>query len=688
MKRIAIVGGGPGGLFTASLLEEKLKNYAQVTLFEGTPRTGGKIQTCQFESAPVIYEAGVAELYGYQNCGPDPLRRLVQKLRLKIIPMKGQMVVLRGRRLRTPQDVGSWSQKTLRSILEFRRRATQAMPRDQWYEGNCHYDNLHPWAKKSCEEILDEVSDARARKYLRVSVHSDLATEPHLTNGLNGLKNFLMDVPGYIRLYSIAGGIEQLPRALEKRLTRTRIRTNSSVVHVHKTVKGKYRVLWKSAGSFEREDFDALFIALPHNSLCAIEWNGEVLRRAMSRFIAYYDRPGHYLRVSALFKRRFWSGNRTDSWFVLDAFGGCCVYDESTRYRSVPYGALGWLLAGANALALSNCNDSKLGELVLESLPGTFRRDARKSALEVKVHRWLASVSAQPGGLPILDTRSAHVPEPEGHPQLFMVGDYLFDSTLNGVLDSAQSATDLFESRLLEQRSVLTISQPMKRAPSLVAARFNKTYFDNYHNGRSYRNTYREYFDAEYVTELIRLAWDSRPPYSLLDAGSASGLSLNDFGKQGIEAWGVERCRYIHRQTPRHLISRNLLGDICNLKFGDNSFDFVYETCLAYLPKAQLCTAIRELRRVTRRGVIFASITSDMNPKILNRHSLLRGMRSFLPLWEWGELFLSSGFSLAVGAPKRLNALWRCERKYNYEDDDWYADQASFRYCFYTKIDS
>jgi hypothetical protein len=35
-----------------------------------------------------------------------------------------------------------------------------------------------------------------------------------------------------------------------------------------------------------------------------------------------------------------------------------------------------------------------------------------------------------------LDRR--HCPEPAEHPNLFLVGDYLFDSTLNGVLDSAE----------------------------------------------------------------------------------------------------------------------------------------------------------------------------------------------------------------------------------------------------------
>ncbi len=37
---------------------------------------------------------------------------------------------------------------------------------------------------------------------------------------------------------------------------------------------------------------------------------------------------------------------------------------------------------------------------------------------------------------------SRHRPEPLQHPNLLVVGDYLFDSTLNGVLDSADFAAE------------------------------------------------------------------------------------------------------------------------------------------------------------------------------------------------------------------------------------------------------
>jgi hypothetical protein len=51
-----------------------------------------------------------------------------------------------------------------------------------------------------------------------------------------------------------------------------------------------------------------------------------------------------------------------------------------------------------------------------------------------------------------------HQPDPVGHPGLFMVGDYLYDSTLNGVHDSATRvaawiAADLADGRLPERRA-------------------------------------------------------------------------------------------------------------------------------------------------------------------------------------------------------------------------------------------
>ena len=127
-------------------------------------------------------------------------------------------------------------------------------------------------------------------------------------------------------------------------------------------------------------------------SVCAGRWR---------RHVAYYDRPGHYLRISILFDRPFWRHLIAGSWVMLDAFGGCCVYDEGPPRTLATYGVLGWLLAGADALSSCNVDDRTLIARALESLPDELYDEARRRIIEGKVHRWAGAVSGQPGGYPV-----------------------------------------------------------------------------------------------------------------------------------------------------------------------------------------------------------------------------------------------------------------------------------------------
>ncbi|MCP6059631.1 hypothetical protein NL388_30715, partial [Klebsiella pneumoniae] len=56
----------------------------------------------------------------------------------------------------------------------------------------------------------NEITNDAARRYVRIMAHSDVAAPPHLTNGLTFLKNVLMDVPGYMDVFSVVGGNEQI----------------------------------------------------------------------------------------------------------------------------------------------------------------------------------------------------------------------------------------------------------------------------------------------------------------------------------------------------------------------------------------------------------------------------------------------------------------------------------------------
>jgi SAM-dependent methyltransferase len=269
---------------------------------------------------------------------------------------------------------------------------------------------------------------------------------------------------------------------------------------------------------------------------------------------------------------------------------------------------------------------------------------------------------------------------------LFVVGDYLFDSTLNGVLDSADFATDLILTELRRRRYAMPAANGCARSeqarePGSLA----EDYHDQYDGTHSYEESFEEYFCERYTIDLIRTVWGWRPPYTLLDSGSANGLTLEAFARVGVEAWGVENSRYIHSRTPSKWRERNLHGDVRELPFPDDSFDFVYDTCLCYLPEADLDRAIAELFRVCRVGVFYGGVATDMTCEVIEAHELFDGVRSFLTLWEWSEAFLRHGFRLAATDPKVVARAWKIEVESNEGDFPWYPDGESIRYCFFTK---
>jgi monoamine oxidase len=455
---------------SARLLEHKLGSQCRVTLFEASKRLGGKIQTRSFDSAPATYEAGVAECYDFEAFGHDPLKALVRQLGLRPLPTQSNAMAIDGVILADDREVGvRYGARTRAAIHRFRREAAAMLPLANWYRGFTPADNSHPWANCSGEDLLAAVDDPIAERYLRTLIHSDLATEPHLVNGLIGLRNVLKNVPGFGAQYTIEGGMEMLPRQLAAGLARTEVQLEAPVSCVSRTRDGSYALDVHQDGQRMRQIFDAVVVALPYYELRHVEWTGRRLQRALTRHIAHYDHPGHYLRISILFDQPFWREAFSGSWLMLDAFGGCCLYDERGVDTAPGYGVLGWLLAGADALAQSSEDDHTLIARALDSLPASLRREARLRAVEAKVHRWAGAVSSTPGGFPLRDPRAAHRPEPLEHERLVVVGDYLFDSTLNGVLRSAEIATDLVAARLPARNSPLTATL-FTRAESPAAA--------------------------------------------------------------------------------------------------------------------------------------------------------------------------------------------------------------------------
>jgi len=681
MFDLAIVGGGPGGLMSAWYLKRKLGNLCRVTIFEASDRLGGKIVTQTFETAPAMYEAGVAELYDYSMTGPDPLRELVQHFGLQTIPMDAEQVQLDGQLL---DDVPGMRRKygdtTADAILAFRKKLTEQMSPVEYYEGVGAHDNDHPWAWTNCEQLLDkEIDDPTAKRFFKVMAKSDIATESHNTNGLNALKNFVMDIDGYIGLYSIQNGNEQLIEGLRSEVDAD-IQFNHRILKVGKTEAGRYELNMMNGKGPETRDFDLVLMCLPHNWLATVGWGNEQLRKAMVKHVAYFDRPAHYLRVSLLFDSPFWGDKIPGSWFMSEAFGGCCVYNEGSRHDVGKYGVLNFLIAGSDALAFSNLTDKELIDLALKSLPAEIG-DVREHFLEGKTHRWLSSVNCIPGGLPVRDVMTNHRPEPKNHPGFVVVGDYLFDSTLNGLLDSSDAATDI----------IVTETMKLRRARALggdtSADKIDRSYFENYRNQGPYAEVWNRFTDPDYLMQTIKTVWGRDRGYKLLVAGSASGELVGALRSRGVEAFGVENNRYIHGKTPAALKPFNTLGSVVDLPFEDEQFDFVFETSLCHVADNRVVKAIRELRRVARTGLVFGSVTSDMDPAVIDRYDLLRGVKKLGTWWEWSELFFNNGFDLSMHRNDCGDALWEATLKAGRGPGHWYGDADSLRYSFFDKVD-
>ena len=454
---------------TAYLLQKHMRVPYDATIYEAGSRLGGKVLTRQFASAPINYEAGAAELYDYSQLGPDPLRELVAELGLTTSPMWGDAVILGGHVLNNYADIRkAFGANAVRELKKFDNRAWDAISPAEYYESDWKADNEDPLSRRTFRALLATIKDERARDYVRVCVHSDLATEPHLTSAMYGLQNYLMNEPEYMRLYTIDGGIERLTQELARRVT-ARVRLGHAVTRVERAGE-RYAVATRHAGANSREEFDYVVAALPNNWLPAVQWGGAELDHAMYRHHAHYDHPAHYLRVSVLFNSPFWRGAVSGSYFMIDAFGGTCVYDESARTRAGTYGVLGWLLGGEAAATMSNLSDEDLTAAVLDSLPPVLG-DARGQFIEARVHRWVGCVNGMPGGRPLHAPAARHRPEPVGHPGLYVVGDYLFDSTLNGVLDSAELVMDKITDEV-HLRAGLPLTVPASApAPVVVPAR-------------------------------------------------------------------------------------------------------------------------------------------------------------------------------------------------------------------------
>ncbi len=361
---------------TAYCLQNHVNVPYKATIFEASPRLGGKILTSRFDCAPATYEAGAAELYDYSEVGPDPLRELIAELGLATMPMDGCKVIMNHSHAANQEAGKDWDRPAIHALDEFDRRARACISPRDFYGSDWKESDGDPFGKESFHSVLAQIPVESVRRYVQTMVHSDLATEPDQTNAIYGLQNYLMNDPAYMQLYTIEGGIERLPQELASRID-AEVLLNRRVVRVGKADADRVRIVSRKGSDYFESDFDFVIVALPNHLLPTIEWDGDGLADAMKRHHAHHDYPAHYLRVTILFQRPFWRPHLNDSYSMLDAFGGCCLYDESSRNGSGSHGVLGWLLGGEPAQSMSGLSDEELIAMMLESLPPFLQHGRR-----------------------------------------------------------------------------------------------------------------------------------------------------------------------------------------------------------------------------------------------------------------------------------------------------------------------
>ena len=670
--KVAIIGGGPGGLFAAWHLAAKAGLSCEITVYEASGRLGGEIKTDQF-AAVGPYEAGVAEIYDYSRLGPDPLHDLIVKeLGLEIKYIRGGPCVLDGKIVLETDDLARlFGERARDEAVSFRRRCADLLSPEAYYLAVAEADNAHPWSAVRGSELLErEFTDDVARRYIRAMAHSDVAADPHQTNGLTFLKNVLMDVDGYMELCAVVGGNEQIVTCLAEQLD-AQIHLNSNVTAVEPLADGTYRLELQVNGLEERVIADYVIAALPLSALSTIHWRSEALEIAMDKHIGYFDRPGHYIRATFLFRRPFWREHISTDWWMLDAFDGCCVYDEGTRYDYGAYGLLAFLIAGNAALELTNDADELIAQMCLDALPAELAH-GKELLLDCRINRWVGSVSAIPGGVPVRPRGVNHRPDPGHAPGFVMVGDYMFDATLNGVMDSAEAAGDIIladvvgRRRARRQEEVVGVEQP--------AGALNQAL-----------EHVEDLMSVQCITDILKATWGLEPGARLLHVGSGAGHMVAALRAAGFDATGVECSREASSAAFAELAPHNLCCDFTHLPFENGQFDAVVETGLYRTAPHEVENAIAELHRVTKHGVLLGSVTTDLTIELIERFKLLEGMQVLRSRWDWAEKFYAAGFVHALFDPSRLGAAWEKAEAAGVGSGLWYEDSESLLYCVYER---
>ncbi len=242
-----------------------------------------------------------------------------------------------------------------------------------------YYLNEHPQAYRgtpadqSFGPVIEQIADAKVRRYMHDLIHSDLATEPNDTTIAYGMQNYLMNDARYMQLYSIVGGNEQLVQELARRIS-ARVLLEHPVYSIQRQADGRLAITTQQGHTQQTEAFDYVVIALRiiicQNCIADAKFKANNPKSPRT-----FQLSGPLFASDAAVRDSVLA--ESIERFLLDARSARRLLFCTTNPRVWPNhanGILGWLLGGKDALELSSLNDAELIERALMSLPELCQR--------------------------------------------------------------------------------------------------------------------------------------------------------------------------------------------------------------------------------------------------------------------------------------------------------------------------